>query len=446
MRSSARSTTSPSVQSTTRFNNDAVVIGAGVIGSSIALALARRNMDVVVVDKAGGPGHGSTSASSAIVRFNYSTRDGVALAWESKHCWEQWAEHLGHVDESGLANFRRTGLVMLDVPVAPRAPVLTLFDVVGVPYEEWDADTLRQRVPGLEPGRFWPPKRVDDDAFWAEPDGELGAFFTPDAGYVDDPMLAAHNLATAAQQHGAEFRFHVTVTEVRRAGDRVAGVTLSDGSRIDAPVVVNAAGPWSTLLNDVAGVGADFTIEVKPLRQEVNEIPTGLAATTPAVADLDLGTYARPTPGGALLIGGTEPACDPLHWLTDPDAVDPHPTAAVSRAQLLRAARRFPALPVPESPGGIVGVYDVAADWTPIYDRTELDGFYVAMGTSGNQFKNAPVVGELMATLVQAVEAGHDHDNEAVAYIGAHTGQRIDLSAFSRKRARNAATSGTVIG
>lgn len=429
-----------------RSQVDAVVIGAGVIGSSIALALARRGWSVVVVDKAGGPGHGSTSASSAIVRFNYSTRDGVALAWESKHCWEQWAEHLGHVDESGLATFRRTGLVMLDVPIAPRAPVLALFDDVGVPYEEWDAQALRARVPGLEPGRFWPPKRVDDEAFWAEPDGELGAFFTPDAGYVDDPMLAAHNLAAAAMHHGAEFTFHATVEEVRRKGERVAGVTLAGGVRIDAPVVVNAGGPWSTLLNEVAGIGTDFTIEVKPLRQEVNQVPTDLGATMPVVADLDLGTYTRPAPGGALLIGGTEPDCDPLQWLTNPDTVDTRTTAAVSRAQLLRAARRFPALPVPDSPGGIVGVYDVASDWTPIYDRTELDGFYVAMGTSGNQFKNAPVVGELMATLIERVQNGHDHDGNPITFTGVHTGQEIGLGTFSRKRARNDASSGTVIG
>ena len=425
---------------------DVVVIGAGVIGASIALALARRKWRVVVVDKAGGPGHGSTSASSAIVRFNYSTRDGVALAWESKHCWERWAGHLGHNDESGLAAFRRTGLVMLDVPVAPRAPVLALFDDVGVPYEEWDAETLRQRVPGLEPGRHWPPKRIDDEAFWADADSELGAFFTPDAGYIDDPMLAAHNLATAAIQHQAEFVFHATVADVRRDHDRVAGITLADRSRIDAPVVVNAGGPWSTLLNAVAGIGADFTIGVKPLRQDVSEIPTPLAATTPAVADLDLGTYARPTPGGGLLIGGTEPECDPLPWVTDPDTVDPRPNHATTRAQLLRAARRFPSLPVPESPGGIVGVYDVASDWTPIYDRTELDGFYVAMGTSGNQFKNAPVVGELMATIIDGVENGHDHDVDPLTYTGSHTGQRINLGSFSRKRDRNSATSGTVIG
>ena len=97
---------------------DVVVVGAGVVGTSIALELSRSGRSVVVVDKAGGPGQGSTSASSAVVRFNYSTWDGVALSWESKHCWEQWSDHLGGVDEAGMAAFHRieeiTGVELRD--------------------------------------------------------------------------------------------------------------------------------------------------------------------------------------------------------------------------------------------------------------------------------------------------------------------------------------------
>ena len=107
-----------------------------------------------------------------------------------------------------------------------------------------------------------------------------------------------------------------------------------------------------------------------------------------------------------------EPECDPLEWLDRPEDADPHVTAATYEAQTLRAARRVPGLTVPNRPTGIVGVYDASTDWTPIYDRTALPGYYVAMGTSGNQFKNAPVVGQLMAALVAAVEGGHDHDRD----------------------------------
>ncbi|MFI5428619.1 FAD-dependent oxidoreductase [Aeromicrobium sp. UC242_57] len=75
--------------------------GAGVIGSATALELARAGLEVVVVDRLNGPGQGSTSASSAIIRFNYSTFAGIAAAWEAKHCWESWADHLGTADTSG---------------------------------------------------------------------------------------------------------------------------------------------------------------------------------------------------------------------------------------------------------------------------------------------------------------------------------------------------------
>ena len=66
-----------------------VVIGAGVIGSSIALQLSRNGNEVIVIERNSAAGMGSTSASSAVVRFNYSTFDAVALAWESYFLWKE---------------------------------------------------------------------------------------------------------------------------------------------------------------------------------------------------------------------------------------------------------------------------------------------------------------------------------------------------------------------
>jgi glycine/D-amino acid oxidase-like deaminating enzyme len=94
----------------------------------------------------------------------------------------------------------------------------------------------------------------------------------------------------------------------------------------------------------------------------------------------------------------------------------------------------MPELRVPNQPSGIVGVYDVADDWTPIYDRTRATGYFVAIGTSGNQFKNAPLVGRLMATLVAAERDGHDHDHDPVQLFLPRTGHTIDLGTFSRLR------------
>src|SRR5581483_3007149 len=260
---------------------------------------------------------------------------------------------------------------------------------------------------------FWPPKALTDPAFWEPGEGELGALFCPDGGYVDDPQLAAVNLADAARRAGAEFRFGRRVVDVLRTGDRVAGVQLDDGQAVAAPVVVNAGGPWSTSINALAGVGDDFTIAVRPMRQEVHQVaapadyrrPGNADEPGPVVGDLDLGVYLRPAASDELLVGGTEPECDPLEWLDDADDADLNPTAAQFERQVTRAARRLPDLRVPVSVRGVAGVYDVADDWTPIYDRTALPGYYVAMGTSGNQFKNAPAVGELMAALIDSTES-----------------------------------------
>jgi glycine/D-amino acid oxidase-like deaminating enzyme len=397
-------------------------------------------LSVLVVDKAGAPGQGSTSASSAIIRFNYSTWDGVATSWESKHCWDNWAAHLEGVDEVGMARFRRTGLAMLDVDLAPHAQVTPLFDRAGIPYEELDAEGLARLVPGIDPSRFWPPRRLADPAFWEESEALLGALWTPDAGFVDDPSLAAMNLANAARGRGARFVLGRTVVGVP-GGSATQGVALDDGSTCSAPVVINAAGPWSHRLNELAGVGRDWSVSVRPMRQEVHHVPAPHGYSRgdelgPTIADLDLGTYVRATPGDGLLVGGTEPECDGLDWVEDPDTVNPYPTQSLFQAQVTRAARRLPRLGVPVKPLGIAGVYDVTEDWMPIYDRTERDGFLVAIGTSGNQFKNAPLVGKFLTALVQGQES----------YRGEHTGLEVDLRTFSRLRERNAHSTGTVMG
>ncbi|OSY35229.1 MULTISPECIES: NAD(P)/FAD-dependent oxidoreductase [Pseudonocardia] len=432
------------------MRTDAVVIGAGVVGSSIALELARGGRQVVVVDKAGGVGHGSTSASSAVVRFNFSTRAGVAAAWESRFAWEAWADHLGGEDPAGMTRYVRTGLAFLDVAVAPRSMFVPHLERAGVPFEEWDAATLAQRIPGIDVGRYWPPKPIADERFFDEAEGTVGAVHTPDAGYVSDPQLAARNLAWAAERHGARFLLRRAVTAIER-GARVRAVLLDDGTRIDADVVVNAAGPWSSAINRLAGVGSDFTISLTPMRQEVAHVraPAGRhpeGGEGISVADMDLGIYLRGEVGGGLLIGGTEPECDPFQWLECPDDAHPNPTMEVFEAQAVRAARRLPELRVPHRARGVVGVYDVADDWTPVYDRTDLPGFYVAIGTSGNQFKNAPVVGRFMTAIIDRVEGGGDHDTDPVQFVAERTGAVIDLAAFSRRRAVNTDSSRTVMG
>ena len=424
----------------------AIVIGAGVIGCSIAFEMAAKGYDVIAVDKAQGPGQGSTSASSAVVRFNYSTFDAVALAWESFHCWKNWPEHLDKKQER-YSKMIDVGVVMLDAPVISGEKTSQLFDAVGIPYEVWNSTDLSKNVTGIDAGKYWPPKKLDDDEFWEDAKEPLGAIFTPNGGYINDPLLATENLAQAAISAGVKFRFKSKVTAILKEGNKVTGVEVDGNEKILADIVINAGGPWSNRINELAGVGQDFTISVRPMRQEVHQINTPMNLIPgPIVGDLDLGTYMRSTPTGSTLIGGTEPECDGLDWVDDVEAVNLNRTKELFEAQVTRAARRFPSLKIPNSPSGIAGIYDVAADWTPIYDRTELDGFFVAIGTSGNQFKNAPMVGKLMTELIDAVRAGRDHDVDPVKVRAERTGNEISLGAFSRKRLFNADNTGTVMG
>ncbi len=448
----------------------AVVIGAGVIGSSIALQLRRLGHDVTVVERNSAAGMGSTSASSAVVRFNYSTFDAVALSWESYFLWKEFKDLIDGANgyaknplsnsQDHYAQLEDRGYVMLDVPVLSNEKTMALFDRAGIPYEIWDSKQLKIGMPGIDAGRYWPNKPVKSDEFWDESSEELGAIFSKHGGYVSDPLLAAQNFAMAAKREGVNFRFKKAVVGIEKQDGRVCGVKVKDFDSqskkaldtgvevITADVVVNVAGPWSTLINQMAGAGSDFTMELKPLRAEVHQISTPKDILPgPIMGDLDLGTYVRSGAGGITLVGGTEPECDVLEWV-EPDKVDEvnmTRTVEVFESQTYRFARRFPAAQIPSTPVGVVGVYDVSSDWTPIYDKTDVPGFYVAIGTSGNQFKNAPGAGFIMAHLITQVEKGADHDSEPVVYQCTKSKSAINLGTFSRKRERNL-TSGTVMG
>ncbi len=435
---------------------DAVVIGAGVIGASIGLELARRGWQTLNIDALPAAGFGSTSSSSAVVRFSYSTFAGVAMAWEGMHYWADWQAHLGVDDERGLARFVQPGMVLLKEPGGHHERCVPLYDQVGVPYEDWDADELARQLPTFDRGSYGPPTTADDDAFWADAERQLeGGIWTPDAGYVNDPQLAAHNLQRAAEAHGGRYRFHATVTAIDHTNGQVTGVRLSDGTCVHTRVVVNAAGPHSAAINALAGQADRMSIGTRPMRHEVHHVaaPANTANTantandrTTQIADGDTGVYLRPEVGGNLLVGSLDPECDDQEWVEDPDDFNRAVTADGFERQVLRAARRLPDLAVPNKPSGIAALYDVADDWIPIYDRTDLDGFYVAIGTSGNQFKNAGVAGHCMAELIGAVEGGHDHDADPVVVAGTHTGLRLPLGTFCRNRIINRKSSFSVNG
>ena len=430
---------------------DAIIVGAGIVGAAVAFELAKKGYRTLNVDKLPTSGYGSTSNSCAIVRAHYSTYDGVAMAYEGFGYWKDWSGYLDSDDERGHALYMQSGTVLFMLKGGHHEKVLPLFDQVGVPYEVWDNATMAERVPFFEHGTHGDPTRPEDDRFWAEPEGELvGGLFTPDSGYVSDPQLATHNLQRAAEAKGATFMFKAEVAEVRQAEGRVTGIMLADGTEVDAPVVVNVAGPHSFVINKMAGVYDSMNIKTKALRHEVHHVPSpaGIDFESEGLhtSDSDLAIYVRPESGNNILIGSEDPPCDPQVWVDDPDDYDTVVSDEQWNAQVLRLARRMPSLGVPNEKKGIVDLYDVSDDWIPIYDRTDLAGFYVAIGSSGNQFKNAPVAGYCMAELIDAVEKGHDHDADPLVVTGLFTGLEMNMGFYRRNREINPNSSFSVNG
>ncbi len=429
---------------------DAIVIGAGIIGCCTAYELAKRGKRTLNIDKLPASGYGSTSGSCAIIRTHYSTVDGCAMAYEGVFVWRNWADYIGVGDERGLAAYHNTGCVAMRTESNDfQRPMCERLDIIGIPWEDWDQDKILERLPFFDLKRFAPAKLMNDPSFGEPTGGGVeGAVFFPDAGYVSDPQLATHNVQCAVEAAGGAFRFNAEVLEIRRAGGRVAGVTLSDGTQIDAPVVVNAAGPHSSRINAMAGVLDDMNIETKALRQEVAHVPSpegfDFEKTGFVITDSDIGVYCRPETGNHILIGSEDPECDPREWV-DPDNYNRDFTEQWT-TQVHREAQRIPALPIPSRMRGVVDLYDVSDDWIPIYDRSNLDGFYMAIGTSGNQFKNAPVAGAMMAELILACEGGHDHDADPVQFDLTQIGRAIDVGFYSRRREINMNSSFSVLG
>ena len=429
---------------------DCIVIGAGVIGAAIALELNRKGIRTVSVDRNSAAGYGPTSGSCAIVRVHYSTLDGTAFAWEGYHYWRDWEEYLGMRDPGGMAEFREIGCLVMQTEgnnfLDKHARTSR---ELGIPCEAWDAAEVESRLPIYDLRKFGPPRRMDDEKFGVANESKIpGALFWKTAGYVTDPQLSTKNIQRSCEASGGTFVFGREVVEVKIASGRAVGVKLDDGTELHAPIVVNVAGPWSSHVNRMAGADRDMTISTKALKQEVAHVPApegfDFFRNGFVISDSDIGCYVRPEKGNCILIGSEDPPCDPREFV-DPDTYDRNFTDQWTN-QVYRYAQRVPSLGIPSRMRGVVDLYDVADDWIPVYDKSSVPGFYMAIGTSGNQYKNAPIAGKLMAEMIEYCEAGNDHDIDPLEFTLPCTGRSIDASFYSRKREINTESSFSVLG
>lgn len=426
----------------------ACVIGAGVIGCAVALELRRRGIAVTVIDKNGDAGHGSTSSSCGIVRRFYSQPGMIALAHEGWHIWADWRTFVGDITGE-LIEFPRPGMVFIP-PKLDENVLATASEMqrLGIKAHVLTHAEAAARFPFLDLTAYYPTTPVDDPRFFEPGTRQLdGVIWEEDAGYVVFPALAAQNLREAATRAGVEFRFHQEVAAISPGTTRRFAVRLASGATLATDVVVNVAGPHSAIVNRMAGV--TLPLETRPLRREVHAQANPLfesGVSLPIVGDLDGGIYFRPESRGRdIIVGSTDPQCDALEFIDDPDTVDRSVTQLYRERQSLRLMKRVPAVTLGR-PRGVADLYDVTVqDWYPIVDRTDLPGYYVCIGTSGSSFKTAPVLGMLTAQIIDACESGRDTDVTPLQLELPRIGRTVDTRFLARHRGA-LQTTATVIG
>ena len=430
---------------------DAIVIGSGIIGCSIAFEMNKKGYRTVNVDKLASAGYGSTSNSCAIIRFHYSTPEGVAISRESYYYWLDWNDYLEVQDDRGMAKYVNTGCLVTKTEKNKNLKnVMACLADLGIAYEELDPSGIKAKFPFIDTQKYGPPVLSNDPRFGQPTDSTIkGAIYVPESGYISDPQLSTHNVQVASEAKGGKFLFNADVVDIRTKDNKVAGITLMDGTKLDAPIVVNVAGPHSYIINRMAGVEDGMNIKTRPLRQEVAHVPSpkdvNYETEGAIISDSDIGCYSRPEVGSHVLIGSEDPECDILEWVDDPDNYNKNFTNQWS-TMVMREAQRVQELPIPNQMQGIVDLYDCTDDWIPIYDMSDLPGFYMAVGTSGNQYKNAPVVGLMMSELIEACEKGLDHDRAPYPFRLKHIGRTFNVGYYSRLREINPDSSFTVIG
>jgi len=367
-----------SPDSTTSSRNDArtrtadiVILGAGVMGASIAFHLAKRRAGKIVVIDKGHVAQGGSGRSSALVRMHYSYAREVQLALVSLRVFEHWRDTVG---EEG--DFRKTGFVRIVHPGET---------------ERLKQNVEMQRKLGVNVKLIDRVELKDLEPDWAVDDVELAAY-EPDSGYGDGAGVA-NDFLTRARELGVAYLSKTEALEILVEGGRVSGISTDHGG-IAAPVVVSATGPWTRPL--FQRVGIDLPIETEYHQVAILKNAPDMKSGGCACIDSVSATYFRSDAHDRFLIGdfyGQRGA--------DPDSFPQRASDDGLEEIIERASRRVPKLENAEVMRGVTGVYDMTPDSRPLLGEIScVAGLYVCAGFSGMGFKISPAIGLVMSELL----------------------------------------------
>ena len=346
---------------------DVVIIGGGVIGVSIAYHLAMKRVGRIILLEKGQLGEGSTSRCVGGIRTQFSTEINILFSLESIKTFERFEEEFGINPE-----FKRIGYLFLattEVETRVFKENIKLQRKFGIPVELLNPDEIKAR---------WPYLRVDDI---------LGGTFCPWDGYAG-PNEVLSGFVSGAKKAGVRIYEGTEVLGISLSKGKVNGVKTKR-EEISTPIVVNAGGPFTSVIGEMAGV----KIPVKPLRRQIFiTAPFHLTnQTIPLTIDFHRGWYFRREVDGLLLSGPLDN--EPSFNL----GIDYEAMAETSENTIYRV----PALERAHIARGWAGLYEISPDHHAILGKVpEVEGFILANGFSGHGFQHSPAVGKVIAELI----------------------------------------------
>jgi sarcosine oxidase subunit beta len=347
---------------------DIVIIGGGVMGTSIAYHLADRGVkNVLLLEKEQFFGQGATGRCAGGVRYQFSTEINIRLSLISLPMLERFEDEIGR-----RIDYRQCGYLILlsnQKDLEQYKHNVRLQHSLGVQTTWMEGDEIRDLLPMMN---------LEDVL--------AGTFHAKD-GLVD-PNSVVMGYINAATRFGVQTLSGVEVTGIQTQADKVVSVETTAGV-VDTPIVVNAAGPWASLVGSLAGI----EIPITPLRRQMlttTPLPD-IPPDFPFVIDFAQSLYFH-REGEGLLTGMSNPHEEPgFDQEVDADWEITHLEAASAR------------MPVLEQAGLLshwAGLYENTPDAHPIFGTTPISGFYICAGFSGHGFMHGPVSGMIMSEII----------------------------------------------
>ncbi|WP_431798440.1 FAD-binding oxidoreductase (plasmid) [Cupriavidus metallidurans] len=367
-------------------NFDAIVVGAGVIGSSVAYHLARLGCNRVLVLDRTQIGAGTTSQSSGILRTHYSVIENVRLAQASWNVFNDFANYLG--DEDASSGLVKCGYLI----AAPEGPKL----------DPLQAALQAQRDQGIEV-RYLTREDAQDRLPIARFDDAALIGYEPEAGFAD-AYLVATSFARAARRMGVKIMEGVEVEELLVDNGKVVGVVTSQGT-FRSDTVISTQNIWARDIEQWTGIASP----VVPERHSVLALEGPKAYTFQMPVYKDLGSpgmlYCRSYGGRQMLVSEGIVG----ETLPEPDNEQGDISLDYMVEVGSQVAERFPSYETAGVASSWTGVYDVTPDWNPVLGcLPDLPGLVVGYGFSGHGFKLSPAVGLMLAQCALGLQTDVD--------------------------------------